>query len=382
MMKNILILATAGAGGDLQPLIAVALGLRERGHRLVFFGDTSVATSIQNLAIKTIISAPQHDLGPRLIATIKGSQGLEPVDQGKQINQQLTAWSLDLVPPVQELVRDYQPDLLVTSLFGAGVAQLVATEMNLPWCIINSTFYAGANAPRQLDQDFSPRAVPLFRYYFLPLLEQASLVLHATDPSFDNNNTNLPPRHHYVGPLLWEPPAKTPDYITEPGNPWVLVTLSSQEQDDLPIAQMALDGLADQPVRVALTIGGAHDPTELKHIPDNARVEHYLPHSKVLEQSRLLISHAGHGSVMKALWYGVPMLLVPWGRDQPGVAARAEQLGVAKVVSRDQLTVEHLAQAIQYVLKDELLREGSHRVSQRLQTQDPVAKACRLLEQL
>jgi len=55
---------------------------------------------------------------------------------------------------------------------------------------------------------------------------------------------------------------------------------------------------------------------------------------------------------MKALWYGVPMVLVPWGRDQPGVAARAEQLGVARVVARDQLTDTRLSEAITHVLED------------------------------
>ena len=42
-MKKILVLATAGAGGDLQPLLAATLALRERGHSLVLFGDASVA---------------------------------------------------------------------------------------------------------------------------------------------------------------------------------------------------------------------------------------------------------------------------------------------------------------------------------------------------
>ncbi len=59
-----------------------------------------------------------------------------------------------------------------------------------------------------------------------------------------------------------------------------------------------------------------------------------------------MVGHAGHGSVMKALWGGVPMVLVPWTRDQPGVAARAECLGVAKVVRRQELSEESLRQTV------------------------------------
>jgi UDP:flavonoid glycosyltransferase YjiC (YdhE family) len=45
-----------------------------------------------------------------------------------------------------------------------------------------------------------------------------------------------------------------------------------------------------------------------------------VPHAKVLKRSCLLVSHAGHGVVLKALYYGVPMVLVPWGRDQTGAS--------------------------------------------------------------
>lgn len=380
-MKKILILATAGAGGDLQPLIAVTLGLIERGHEILVFGDASVASAIQDLGIETIIAPPAYDFGPRLIAAIREGQALDPAAQGNLVQERTAAWASEFAAAVQPLIREHKPDLLLTSLFGVGVAQLACLDTNLPWGVINSTFYVGPNPPRPLESDFSGRAVPLIRY-FVPLLAHAQLILHATDPIFDYNHTDLPPAHHYVGPLIWESPAPIPNYLQEPGDPWVLVTLSSQQQDDVGLAQVALQALAQQPVRVMLTIGGGHQATEIQHIPNNARVEHYLPHSKVLAHSRLLVSHAGHGSVMKALWYGVPMVLIPWGRDQPGVAARAEHLGVAKVVAREQLTDERLANAIQLVLDDWRMRETVSDTAQRLRSQNPVAVACELLEQI
>jgi UDP:flavonoid glycosyltransferase YjiC (YdhE family) len=59
-------------------------------------------------------------------------------------------------------------------------------------------------------------------------------------------------------------------------------------------------------------------------LPQNARVEFSVPHAEVLKRVCLLVSHAGHGVVLRALYDGVPMVLVSWGRDQPGVAARVE----------------------------------------------------------
>jgi UDP:flavonoid glycosyltransferase YjiC (YdhE family) len=380
-MKRILTLATAGAGGDLQPLIAVTLELLRRGHQIRVLGDNSVASTIKDLGIETIVLPPTYDFGPRLIAAIRDGQTLEPAAQGELVQQRTAAWSKELAARIQPLIHEHKPDFLLTSLFGAGVASMATSATSLPWCVINSTFYVGPNPPRALESDFSSRAVPLIRY-FMPLLAQARLVLHATDSIFDFGNVTLPPKHHYVGPLIWETRAPIPSYLNEPGDPWVLVTLSSQQQDDIALAQVALQALAHQPVRVFMTLGGGHQPSEINQIPDNARVEQYVPHSKVLEQSKLLISHAGHGSVMKALWYGVPMVLIPWGRDQPGVAARAAHLGVAKVVVREQLTDERLSEAINGALEDRQIQNTTRETSQRLRSQHPAALACELLEQI
>jgi len=381
-MKKIIVLATAGAGGDLQPLLAVAFGLRERGHHLVFFGDTAVAAALRGMGIETLGASPEHELGPRLIALRKERQGLPFAAQAELTHRHLTMWSQELKPAVEGLLHEHKADLLVTSLFGAGVAQLVSAQSGIPWCVINSTFYVGPHPPRPLELDFHARTLLLFRSYFIPLLDHAPLILHATDPVFDYNHTVLPARHHYVGPLLWEAPAPIPAYLAEPGAPWALVTLSSMVQDDLPLARAALIALAAHPLRVVVTIGNGYQPAQLHPVPPNARVERYVPHSAVLERGRLLLSHAGHGSVMKALWYGVPLVLVPWDRDQPGVAARAEQLGTAFVVTRDQLTDTLLTEAITGVLSDPRYRQKAQAISRRLQAEAPIATACGLIEQM
>jgi len=381
-LKKILILATAGAGGDLQPLIAVALGLRQRGHELVFLGDASVARVLQPLGLEADVLPPKHDLGPRIIAAVRDSQALPEDARGEFVKQRLSAWAAEVAPVVQAAMQRTRPDLLLSSLFGVEVALQAAAGRAIPWSIINSTFYVGPNPPRPLEQDFAPRALPLFRDVLIPALEPAHLVLHATDPIFDYGHTALPPRHHYVGPLIWEAAAPLPEYLDKPGDPWVLVTLSSQMQDDLPLARMAIGVLSHLPVRVLLTIGGGYQADQLGPLPGNVRVEQYVPHVAVLERSRLLLSHAGHGSALKALWYGVPMVLVPWGRDQPGVAARAEHLGVARVVSRDSLTELALAEAVKDVQDDPRYQNKASQFSRYLKPQDPVATACHLLEQV
>lgn len=380
-MTRFLILATAGAGGDLQPLIAVAIGLRQRGHDLFFLGDASVSNAIQPLGFEGAVLPSEHDLGPRLIAAVRESLALPEAERGEHVKRRMSAWASALAPIVQDAIRRRAPQQLLSSLFGVEVARLASADSAAPWSIINSTFYVGPNPPRPLELDFASRALPLFRDSLVPALAGARLVLHATDPVFDFNHTQMPPRHHYVGPLIWEAPAPTPDYLDAPGDPWMLVTLSSQSQDDLPLARAALAALSALPVRVLATIGD-HQAAEIGPLPRNTRVAPYVPHGAVLERSRLLLSHAGHGAVLKALWYGVPMVLVPWGRDQPGVAARAEHLGAAKAVPRDQLTESTLREAIHEVMEDPRYASAAREFSQHLRAHDAVAAACELLEQV
>jgi UDP:flavonoid glycosyltransferase YjiC (YdhE family) len=98
-----------------------------------------------------------------------------------------------------------------------------------------------------------------------------------------------------------------------------------------------------------------------------------------LERARLLISHAGHGSVMKSLLYGVPMVLVPWSRDQFGVAARAESMGAALVVPKETLTTHVMAEAIDKVLNEPEYKWAAESAAMRLQDMRPLEIALEMI---
>lgn len=107
--------------------------------------------------------------------------------------------------------------------------------------------------------------------------------------------------------------------------------------------------------------------------------ERFVPHLALLQRAVLMVSHAGHGSVMKGLWSGIPMVLVPWGRDQPGVAARAQRMGTARIVEPSAL--DELPHAIDAVLRMPTYAEAALRHRERIRAGDPVSRACDLVEQ-
>jgi Glycosyltransferase family 28 C-terminal domain len=375
-VNDILVVATGGAGGDLPPLIAASLALRERDREITFIGDASVQRTLAPLRVEVELLPAEVDLGPRLAGVVQGAMqatGGDLAKAGPMLQRGMTVWAHDVAKPISLAIDRHRPTAIVTSLF--GVEAVDATCPPCPWAVVNSTFYIGPNPPRPVAEDFGPRAIPLITRY-AELLESADLVLHATDQVFDYSFERLPSRHHYVGPLgIWEPPRDRPGYLDEPGDPWVLVSISSQRQDDVALADAAVRALADEPVRVLVTVGPEHDPSELSAHPPNARVEKSVSHSAVLERAALLVSHAGHGTVMKALWHGRPMVLIPWNRDQPGVAARAEALGVAEVVPCEQATPETIGAAVKRSLASEEMGRRAAKHSARLRATNPPADA-------
>ena len=348
----------------------------------MLIGDLATAAVANELGFQAESLPGERDLGPFMTHAIQQAMVEAGGDQARAdalTDQRLSEWSRLMAAAVADRVADRNVALMVTSLFGIEVLHRLASAV--PWAVVNSTFYVGPKPPRPLEQDFAPPAVAVING-FVPMLAKARLVLHATDQHFDYGFTDLPPTHLYTGPLgIWERHQAVPPYLSEPGDPWVLVSISTEAQDDLPIARAALDALADRRVRVLVTVGPEHDPAELGELPANARAVHTAPHQHVLQHASLFVSHAGHGSVMKGLWYGCPMVLAPWGRDQPGVAARAQALGVAVVVPRDAVTADAMREAIEHALADESIAAAAQANSRRLRATDPPAFAAAALAQ-
>ena len=382
---SILALVSARAGGDKTPVLALAVGLRDRGHDVHLLCDGDVAAAVAPTGLPVINLPRKLEQGafydPLHVSGM--AQRGETIEADTP--DPLVPWARACFPLAVSALQPLRPKLLLSTLFCMPLADRLASELRAPWLFVNPSFYFGDDARRSWEADFPGLAAGMFRHWFLPLARRADAVLHATDPIFDPPPAGLPANHHHVGPLDQEPqPVGTGlAFLREPGAPWVLVTLSTVPQaGELALARAALDALADRPVRVLLTLAPGHARDHLGPVPGNARVGGFVPHGPALDQACLMVGHAGHGMVMKALHHGVPMVLVPWGRDQPGVAARAQALGVAEVVPRPECNAEQVAQAVARVLKGTSYAQAARHVSERLRADDPIGRACGVVEGL
>jgi hypothetical protein len=120
-MAQFLVVATAGAGGDLPPLAAASLALRDRGHDTIVIGDAGVQRIIRPLHVDVDVLATELDLGPRLASVIQDSMratGGDLAAAGPLVQRGMTIWARDVAGPISRLIERHRPAAIVTSLFG------------------------------------------------------------------------------------------------------------------------------------------------------------------------------------------------------------------------------------------------------------------------
>ena len=163
--------------------------------------------------------------------------------------------------------------------------------------------------------------------------------------AFQPEGESFDARFRFLGPVLgtrpgeqtWSPPA--------PGRPLLYISLGSIFTERPEFYRTCLEAFDDGRWQVALTLG-ATDPAELGPLPDTVQVRPWLPQLAVLAHAAAFLTHAGMGSTMEALSYGVPMLTFPQMPEQAVNADRVAELGLGRRPDPDSLTAESLRSAV------------------------------------
>lgn len=195
-------------------------------------------------------------------------------------------------------------------------------------------------------------------------IARAARVLVLTSRAFDFPAEGLPPNVRYVGPVLDDPPwAGTWDAPWPDGHPdpLVVVGLSTTPQGQEAVLRRAIAALGELPVRGLVTTGPTLDPAAFP-APPNVVVRAAAPHARVFPEATAVVTHAGHGTVIRALACGVPLVCLPMGRDQAGNAARVVARGAGVRLSA-QASAAAIRDAVRRVLDEPGFREGARRLA-------------------
>jgi hypothetical protein len=364
-------------GGANPPVLALGQRLQQNGNTVSILCDEETELSVKNSGLKPLVmdkSLAPYTVWPEWLEKLNTEGNLDTYENP------LEQWASESLNEALKLLGGSSPNAIFTSLFTPGLAASLSSRLSIKWAYINPAYAFWTGLPRSIEDDFAPGFSRfLFSEWLLPIVESADLIIHATDPEYDPVQSMLPGNHHHVGPLNYVNEGELPAAFDTPGDPWILISVSTAPQiGELDIIKNSVAALQDRPYRVLVT--APHRADELAMLNSKkVTIVDFAPHDRILEQAELFITHAGHGSVMKGLIHGVPMILVPWGRDQIGVAYRARQLGIGEIVDREKLDPEAISGAIDKVLSDQQFANMAAKTSKRYQDLDPLRAASGLM---
>lgn len=116
----------------------------------------------------------------------------------------------------------------------------------------------------------------------------------------------------------------------------------------------------------------------MPRLPGNVRS---APHAEVLRHAAAVVTHAGHGTIIKSMAAGVPVVALPMGRDQPDNAVRAAAAG-AGVVLKPKAKVAAIRAAVSDVLATPSYATAARRLATAMAAESTHDRALAELEAL
>jgi MGT family glycosyltransferase len=371
-----ILIYTSPARGHLFPVVGVALELRARGHTVHVRTLAPEVERIRSLGLSADPIAPEIEA--RELDDWRASNPLQAIDLAmRTFGDRAVAEVDDLLGAVRETRAEAL--LIDTNSWGA---QAVAEASGVPWAVfqpyftllpepgvppfgpglarstgrigrardralgtllsakLNRVALPGINAPRSrlgLERLTDIAQLPL----------RPPLVLYFTAEPFEYPRKQWPETFRLVGPATWAPPSATPEWLDQVDRPIALVTCSTERQSDRALIDSALASLPDQGLFVVAT-SAAHAPDERTDAANpHYRVERFLAHDPILDRAEVVVCHGGMGITQRALSHGVPVVVVPFGRDQLEVARRVEHAGAGVRLMPKRLKASTLASAVQ-----------------------------------
>jgi MGT family glycosyltransferase len=384
-------------GGNVPTQLGLAQGLVERGHHVRVLTEDSLATDVAAVGARfePFVEAPNRP--SRDVDLVADSEARTPLGAFARARDRM------MMGPAAAHARDTRAALERETvdavacdymLFGPPIA---AESAGVPVAlIVHNTYIVPERGKPAPGPGFAPARGPLGRVrdsvanrlflalfnrglpavnrariehdlpplgHILEQLDHVDRVLVLTSESFDFHGDSHPPHLRYVGPVLTEP-----EWVGGWSSPWqaddprplVVVGFSSTYMAQERLLARTIDGLARLDARVLVTSGPAIDPASLP-AAGNAAVVRSAPHAELFPGAAVVVTHAGLGTVTRALAAGVPLVCLPMGRDQLDVAARVVHTG-AGVRLRPSAKPSAIGEAVERVISEPAFTAAAGRI--------------------
>ncbi len=388
-----LVLGAFGDAGHAFPIIALGRGLAARGHDVTVQTWKRWREAIEREGLG-FAPAPEYQVFPTenrplkpYEAVVRAARAAVPVLE--QLRPDVVVSDiLTLAPALAAEMAGIPVATLVPHVYPVGEAGLPTYSIGarMPRTPLGRAFWRrlefitdhGLQQGRaELNGTRERLGLPTLPYVHGGMSRELTLV--ATFPQLEYPR-RWPAHVSVVGPLMWEPPSE--DVELPPGDaPLVLIAPSTAQDPDHRMLAAALRGLADLPVRVLATWNRRPPPRPLP-VPDNARLVEWVSYSRTMPRCDVVVCHAGHGTLVRALSSGCVVVACPAVGDMNENAARLDWAGLGVRVPRRFVGARPLRLAVERALADEQMRQRVRELAAWSATHDAAERAARLIERL
>lgn len=417
-----IVIAPFGSLGDLHPMIALALELRQRGHTVVFSTMDFYREKLETLGFEVRPMRPHFDIEDRdlVVKLLDPQKGPENMIKHT------------IFPVLHETYEDLMRNVADADLFISGevvyAAKSVSEKSGVKWV---STSLSPISLFSNFDPGVFPQAEWLDNLRFMPVLFHQTLFAFLRwtlnlsgmfdqykkfrrdiglredhDPVFREKASDLLHLVMFSKVLMvpqpdWFPAAvqtgfcfydgqqdhgKMPDGLQEflhaseaAGEPPIIFTLGSAAvMDPGKFFEESIAAAKKLNKRAVLLYGVYNEPPA--GLTDDIAGFPYAPYSQVFPRAAAVVHQGGIGTTSQVLRAGVPMIVMPYAHDQPDNAARCRRLGVSRTIGRYEYNADVAVRELTPLLNDPSYGAKAVEVASIIETETGTLTACDAIE--
>ena len=354
--------------------LPLARALISAGHDVAFATSMQIPESfgVRCFAAGTSFSEIQT---PGLIEEL---ESMAPRERARRVIADFFAgvFAERMAADLLDLARTWRPDLIIDELFEFG-GSIAAERIGVPLVTEqNGVTLPGSDAA-------SPRLNALRMKHGLAPVADAAMRPQSTWIAPAPPELAVPSAHCFRYEALESHATVAVAEFTGSGEePLVVVTFGTTFGAGQDLLRAINDAVRDLPVRLIITLG-PRDVADARHVTfaQNVRLTTYVPHGPLFARAAAVISHGGWATILKALYHGLPMVLVPLGAEQHDNARTASRLGFA-IPLEERRDAASIASAIQQVLQADEHRSSAQWLRMSMLAQEPISNGVSLLQAL
>jgi NDP-glycosyltransferase len=368
MRKSHIAFIVESAYGHIIPTLAVASELIRRGHRVSYAVKDSLSRGIANIGVECVVYKPlENKLRFQDVVTEQTRTASHDLQKKKwlEIWKELDEEEIsDTMSQLETLYRRDRPSLIVYDLRNLAGRKLAA-RWGVP-AIEHSPLLINNNETNSFEDPYD-----------------TELVLVSLPRFFQKNSEALDERFHFIGfSPLGRAQYFQPWVNRHPTTDSILVNASTGGVPQVEFLRTAVDAFSDLPMRLVLSLGPMVDQDSLGTLPNNVVFNRVSSNLDILPNCSLFVGLGGQGSVLEALYCGVPTLIAPPSADSPldDVALRVQELHIGDRLEPSTLAALSLRQAAESLMQNTAVLQHARSARQLMLQDDAPTAGADLIE--